>query len=79
VKGWLDFCESDLQKRVFLISYEDLDADFELSVKRISKHIGLTNTELIRPSRTENIIQGDNAEAHEKSDLLTEKDLVFIR
>ena len=56
VEGWLAAAER--LSRVVIVRYEDLDTDYEATVRGFAKHLGRPPAAIVRPARDHNVIPG---------------------
>jgi len=75
VEGWLDAAGSPVGGGLIVVRYEDLDEDFEATVRRIGKRIGLPPQRLRRPAKDHDVIR---AAPIEKERGIRDGDRAFI-
>lgn len=78
VEGWLSYTTQGNANKVIPIRYEDLNLEFEETVRSIGVHIGHEIDSVTRPSVTEKVIGQGEGKVNSYLEILNDDDLLFF-
>ena len=78
VEGWLNLAERNPKHGISVLCYEELNLEFEATVKKIAQTLGQDREFIQKPQISENVIGSGPGEVGRHREHLDEDDLAFI-
>jgi hypothetical protein len=78
VEGWINLAERNPGYGISVLSYENLNLDFDSAVRRIGSTLGQKVDTIRRPSITENVISNGQGKVGDYVKYFDDSDLAFI-
>ncbi|MBT4839009.1 MAG: hypothetical protein HON94_16850 [Methylococcales bacterium] len=78
VQGWHELSEKHPNIKLCLLSYEELDQNFEATIRKISSFLGQQNHSLLRPDIDKNVVGLHGKKSTNFRDYFDQKDLDFV-
>ncbi len=79
VEGWACDAPAAVRERLIIVRYEDLNSDFEATVRAIGERMGITCADAVRPAVGHNVVVPGKGEVGGHRALFTPEDHAFVK